>query len=39
MGGSGDAGTLVIDDGQIVLGVPPGTLVGSGTWRALWTGL
>lgn len=38
MGGSGDAGTLVIDEGEIVLGVPPGTLVGSGTWRAIWTG-
>jgi hypothetical protein len=38
MTGTGDARTMVIHDGQVVVGIPPGRLLGSGTWRALWTG-
>jgi hypothetical protein len=34
----GDSHSMLVHDGQVVIGIPPGTLLGSGTWRALWTG-
>lgn len=38
MTGSGDSSRMNVDPGRFLLGVPPGVLVGTGSWDALWLG-